>query len=157
MWWTWSIKAHSSPKVPVTQRDEWLGSSSVNYHVSLSQNMCFQEKEKIGTGSKTIYDYHSTKTSQKGTLLWMIWRWSSSNNDSHHSFIWHLLAPIMCENLYWALEYGIDETLDLPNDVYTGDRQFQSCGKCSVRRNTDAYMKQRVENGVWKSPVHPGK
>ena len=42
-----------------------------------------------------------------------------------HSFNINLLAPIMCEKFYWVLEYGTDKTLDLPNEVYTEDGQFQ--------------------------------
>lgn len=117
-------------------------------------------KEKIGTGSKTIYDHHKHKNHKPGRkpCSWMIWRWWSSNNDSHHSFVQHLLAPVMCENLYWALEYGTEETLDLSNDVYTGDKQFQSCGKCGVRRNMWCYMSTKTaEWGFEKVPSRGSK
>ena len=55
-----------------------------------------------------------------------------------HSFNINLLAPIMCEKLYWVLEYGTDKTLDLPNEVYTEDGQkLCKTGQKTVSKNFD--------------------
>lgn len=63
IWWTWSIKEHSSTKAPAIQRDQWLKSSSVNYHVNLGQS--FQRKRKQALVLIPSISDHHNQSAQK--------------------------------------------------------------------------------------------
>lgn len=100
-------------------------------------SMCFQRKRKQALVLiLSTYYYHKLHKNYKPETEKLIERgvcepalgwWWWSNKDSHHSFIHHWLAPKMCEELNWSLEYSdTQDTVSALNKVTIGDRRYRN-------------------------------